>query len=191
MNKKRILTRITILMSLIGAMLIAYPFVNSFSISEKSLNDSIVTCSVKEMKPGEIIECNFAAIYKRTEKDKEYINKFAYLLADPQSIFSKQPISSKNDWRSENPDYFIFYAWAPKRGCPVGYHEPKAHGDIWYQLPEVEALELLPYFTEQCEGRTWDTSGRLYHREGYPDETNLTVPRTKWISSVSVHIYGG
>jgi len=191
MNKKKTLTRTILLLTLIGLLFVAYPFINSLSISEKSLNNSIATCSVKEMEPGETIECNRASIYKRTEHDKSNIKTFAYLLSDPQSIYSKQPKSTKNIWRSENSDYFIYYSWAPKKGCPITLKETINIQNNWYHPPELEALKILPYFTEQCEGRAWDTSGRLYHREGYPKELNLTVPKHKWVSSISVNIYGG
>ena len=58
-------------------------------------------------------------------------------------------------------------------------------------MPEIEALKELPFFTEPCEARTWDTSGRLYNRKGYPPERNLIVPRVRWISDSKVFIHGG
>jgi len=191
MNKKKTLIKILFLFTFIGSVFLAYPFITSLSISAGSLNNSIVSCSVKEMMPGQIIECGPASIYRRTKTDRRDINEFAYLLQDPQSIYSKQPNNKQNRWRSTNTEYFIYYSFAPKRGCPINFNKPKKFDISWYEPPEVEALEHLPYFTEQCEGRTWDTSGRLYFRKGYPKEFNLTVPKTNWVSSTNVQVYGG
>ena len=56
---------------------------------------------------------------------------------------------------------------------------------------EKAAILTLPYFTEPCEGRTWDTSGRLYRRSNYPLEKNLIVPQVRWVSEFKVLIYAG
>ena len=191
MNKKKALIRALLLFSFVGSIFIAYPFFASLSISANSLNNSIVSCSVKQMKPGQIIECGRASIYRRTIEDRRDIDKFSYLLQDPQSIYSKQPDDKQNRWRSKNTEYFIYYSFAPKRGCPLIFNKPKKFEISWYEPPEVEALESLPYFTEQCEGRTWDTSGRVYYRKGYPEEFNLIVPKTNWVSTTNVQVYGG
>jgi len=176
-------------LAIVGLAFASYPFISSLSISEQTKSDSIFTCSVDNMKSGEIIECGRVSIYKRTENDKKYLTKFAYMLSDPQSIYSKQPKSINKLYRSENPDYLVYLSWAPKRGCPLSLKESVSSNDDWYIPPELEALKDLPYFTEQCEGRAWDTSGRLYHRDGYPEESNLTIPNTKWVSKTTVHIY--
>jgi hypothetical protein len=76
---------------------------------------------------------------------------------------------------------------APIRGCQVEFKEP---GSIGWDVPEKVAVEALPYFFEPCDGRTWDTSGRLYLRTGYPPEKNLIVPKVHWLSKYNVHIYG-
>ena len=185
------LIKASVFMLIIGLGFVAYPFINSLAISEKSKNDSIGSCSVKDMKPGDIIQCKNASIYKRTNKDKEYFKAFAYLLADPQSIYSTQPKNTNKLWRSSNVDYFIYYSWSTRRGCTATLQEPESYKDIKYEPPEAVATKVLPFFVEQCDGRRWDTSGRLYHRDGNPEEYNLEVPETEWVSESTVHVFGG
>jgi hypothetical protein len=176
------------LLSCVGLAFAGYPFISSLRVNEKAMNSSIHTCSVIDMQPGEIIECGLVSIYRRTELDKAHVKEFAYLLSDPQSTHSEQPKGINKLFRSTNIDYFIFYPWAPKRGCGVTLKGPQENLNNWDSHPELEALQKLPYFTEPCEGRAWDMSGRLYHREGYPQEYNLKVPNAKWVSENSVRL---
>jgi hypothetical protein len=97
-------------------------------------------------------------------------------------------LSAQNKWRSESKEYFIFKPYAPKRSCGVKLVNSKNY--YGWEPPENAALVELPYFTEACEGRTWDTSGRLYYREGYPPERNLIVPKVQWLSETKVLIHG-
>jgi len=126
-------------------------------------------------------------VYRRTQRDINSVSKYAHLLQDHDSNNSKQPVSAKNQWRSENTNYLVFKAYAPNRDCGVTLHEPLTV--ITWDPPELEALQELPYFTEQCEGRVWDTSGRLYRRDNYPLEQNLIIPKHRWTGKESVLIH--
>jgi len=72
-----------------------------------------------------------------------------------------------------------------------GGQKAKTFSYLGWEPVEKAAISTLPYFTEPCEGRTWDTSGRLYRRSNYPLEKNLIVPKVRWVSEFKVLIYGG
>jgi hypothetical protein len=127
------------------------------------------------MAPGTLTTCGHFVVYRRTAADKAAVDRHAALLEDPRSLHSRQPESTRNPWRSTNPDYFVFLAEAPLRGRPV---QLEAAGSAESQPPEAAATRELPFFHENCENRAWDTSGRLYRRPPWSAESNLTVPPT-------------
>ena len=189
MDKRTFLRSMVATMMLIGGVMIATPFVESLSINPRQENAAWHACDVSALSPGEMKKCGWSVVYRRTEEDRASVTKFASLLADPNSIESQQPKGANNQWRSTNPEFFIFKPYAPVRGCLV---ESVTTGQMFrWKLPENDALKELPYFMEPCEGRTWDTSGRLYHRKGYPPEKNLIVPEVRWVSKTKVLVHAG
>ena len=184
-NRKFLLIVAIAGMTIVGVIFLSIPFFQSLSMNAKQENDAWGACDVSNLAPGAMKKCSWALVYRRTSLDKKSIARFEYLLADPNSNESQQPQSARNQWRSEHKDFFVFKSWAPVRGCGVGLKDPEKSFD-WGQ-----ALLTLPYFTEPCEGRTWDTSGRLYMRTNNPPEKNIIVPKVRWVSESSVLIYGG
>lgn len=189
MEKKVVLKLSLGTMLIIGLVLIAVPFIQSLSVNPKQENAAWGSCDLSDLPKGGLKKCGWVFVYRRTDTDILSINRFAALLADPGSKESEQPLSATNQWRSENKEFFIFKPWAPNRGCEVKLINPRP--DFAWERPENEALMELPFFAEQCDGRTWDTSGRLYYREGWPSERNLSVPRVRWVSPEKVLIRGG
>lgn len=189
MNKKSVLIVSFAVTAVIGLVFLSIPFFRSLSITAKQESDAWGACDVSNVAPGATKKCGWTTVYRRTLLDKKSIAQFEYLLADVSSNESKQPESARNQWRSENQDFFVFKAWAPVRGCGVELKGPGA--PLGWEPIEREAIATLPYFTESCEGRTWDTSGRLYRRSNYPRELNLIVPKVRWVSDSKVLIYGG
>ena len=188
METKSLLKTAIYVMVIIGIGLISIAFLQSMNMNMKQENDAWATCDLSDMAPGTIKECGYGRVYKRTQADKDSISMFTHLLADPEMIESGQPELAKNKWRSENEDYFIFYPWAPVRRCGVSFQNTKSENLESWKPSEYEAIKKLPYFTEPCERRTWDTSGRLYARKHFPPENNLIVPNVKWKSDTNVLI---
>ncbi len=175
-------------MVIIGIGFLSIPFIQSMNINIKQENDAWATCDLSDIAPGSIKECGYGKVYRRTQADKDSISKFAHLLDDPKMSNSEQPESASNKWRSENPDFFVFYPWAPKRLCAVEFKVANSIEYGGWKPPEYEALNELPFFIEPCESRTWDTSGRLYHRSNYPAEYNLIVPNVRWKTNTRILI---
>lgn len=179
MNKRAFLKNTLRIMFLLGLGFISWLFFSGLSSTDKQENAAWVECDVSRLIPGQVIQCAFAVVYKRTDTDKKRIDDYVNLLDDPASARSTQPDSVKNKWRSENTDYFIFLPIAPVKKCRVALQRPTSS---WGHHSEKRPLSELPFFSELCDGRAWDTSGRLYRRDDYPNEFNLKVPQVKWLS---------
>lgn len=188
MNRRTLLSLTVGGLAAIGLAISAIPFIQSMSVTAARENAAWATCDVSDLPQGKARVCGYAMVYRRTEKDKTSVSKFIHLLSDPESLHSEQPETAKNIWRSENSEFFVFYPWAPVRRCVV---ELISSGPMnGWEVPETEALSELPYFRELCEGRAWDTSGRLYFREDYPLEHNLIVPKVRWVDASKLLVYG-
>jgi len=185
MTNRGALKLLTVLLVVIGVVILIGMLFSSLAINEKQEDEAWGACDLSGIQPGSVIKCRSISIYRRTQKDIQSVEKYTDLLADPHSLESEQPASARNKWRSESEQYFIFQSFAPKRLCTVELTQTVNYG---WQPEEKEALKDLPYFTENCEGRAWDTSGRLYSRAGFPEELNLSVPTVKWVSPTSVLI---
>ena len=173
-------------MIVIGIAMLIRTLFGSLAINAKQENSAWGTCSLSDFPVGEVTECSLVSIYRRTNKEIESIDKYTHLLADPNSDASEQPENSKNKWRSESREYFVFKPYAPNKLCAVKLKSPQDYG---WSPPENEALVALPHFHELCEGRTWDTSGRLYRRSGALPELNLIVPAVEWVSPTTVRVH--
>ena len=189
MNRRSLFVATFAVAAAAGIVFLSIPFISSLSMTAKQENDTWGACDVSNLAPGAVKKCGWAMVYRRTPLDKSAIRQFEYLLADAHSNGSKQPESARNQWRSESQDFFVFKAWAPVRGCAVELKNPGV--PLGSKSVEKAAILTLPYFTEPCEGRTWDTSGRLYRRSNYPMENYLIVPKVRWVSEFKVLIYGG
>lgn len=187
MNRRDALKLAVGAMAVSGIGICAIPFVHSLSINPKQENEAWGSCDVSELGKGSTKQCGWAVVYRRTDTDISSIDKYSSLLADRNSEHSEQPSSAQNRWRSENKEYFVFKPWSPIRKCEVKLVDSKYYG---WEPPENDALMELPFFTERCEGRTWDTSGRLYYRGGCPPERNLIVPKVRWVTPTKVLIHG-
>ena len=188
MKKRSVLLFSFIILLAVGIAFLFVPFIKSFDMNAKQENDKWASCNLSDMIPGTIRECGFGMVYRRTQEDRVTISNYQHLLADPNMLESKQPNTAYNKWRSEKPEYFVFYPWAPHRRCGVTLKTANTVKFGNWKPPEYEALQKLPFFMEYCEGRTWDTSGRLYSRKNYPPEYNLTVPNSIWKSDTYVLI---
>lgn len=178
--RRKHLRTIVLAMILIGLVLILIPFVFSWGISEKAKNNSSFMYDLSDMNPGELRELSYVWVYRRTTTDKESNDRHLSSMVDPESNESRQPLDSKNKWRSANPDFFVFFPHAPVRGCEIEFRKSidKPYND-WMQS---DFIHHYPHFYGRCEGRLWDTSGRLIKRENFPYEKNLIVPKIVWRS---------
>ena len=178
--RRRILRWLVGVSLVVAIALGAIPFFASFGVTPRAENDKLGTYDFSTMSQGELKKFDYFWVYRRTESDKSNVDRYRLHLADPDSKLSRQPPSAANTWRSENPDFFVFFPWAPIRSCSVVFIESGSR--VVPSVPEASIVSRAPHFYEACEGRTFDVSGRLFHRPNYPQEQNLTVPDVKWFS---------
>lgn len=187
MDKRKSLLISVACLGTIGLLFVGAVFFYALGPTKGSENDAWAEIDLSGMKPGEVNDVGWAWIYRRHEEDKARVGAYLEMLADPESAHSTQPESSKNQWRSASPDFFVFLPWAPQRGCGVIFRAKGTNvGDWW---PEHKIASEIPHFIEPCEGRIFDSSGRLFLRRGYPPEQNLSVPYTKWITPTKVLVW--
>lgn len=184
MNRRKLLTAVVLTCCLAGAGFVLVLLLHSLGISAKTENDSWSEYDLVGIRPGELRKLDWAWVYRRTDQDKKNVRAFIARMEDPLSLHSRQPENARNEWRSGSPEFFIFLPFAPIRGCGVKFMPP---GELDYaDIPEADIVKLAPYFSEPCEGRVFDTSGRLFRRQNYPPENNLIVPDTQWVTKTKV-----
>jgi len=186
MTKRHKLKLLIFLFIAVGGLFLVWLLFGSLKANDKQENSAWAACDLSNMPTGSVKVCRWVSVYRRSAKDIQSIDAYTNLLSDPNSLLSEQPSSAQNKWRSESEEFFLYYAYAPNRGRRVKLRQP---GTFTWDHEERKALGELSYFTESCEGRTWDTSGRLYRRKEFPKELNLKVPVVKWVSPTSVVVY--
>ena len=187
---KRSLLLTAIALGAVALGIAVFPFVASLGVTEKAKNEAWGKFDLSDMRPGETRAIGRAAAYRRAEADKKSIDAFEALLFDPNSDQSAQPANAKNKWRSSNPDFFIYLPWAPKRLCGIEFIEPLRKIHPAPSFPEFVVLKSMPHFVEPCNARFFDQSGRVLSRSGWPEEGNLIVPDTVWVSDKEVLVFG-
>ncbi|WP_444936611.1 hypothetical protein ACJJIW_02235 [Microbulbifer sp. JMSA004] len=173
----------------LGTVFYGMPFFLSFGINNRAENDSTYAFDLSDMKKGEYREYGYFSVYRRTDRDKLLINEYLGSLQDPSSLGSSQPEGSDNVWRSGSENFFVFYPYAPNRGCSVDFVEP--NHEPYGEWMNASHIHKFAHFVDLCEGRIWDTSGRILKKPYSLPEVNLTVPKTKWYTSAEVVVVLG
>lgn len=95
------------------------PFVRSLAPSEATKNKAWIEYDLSGMNPGEVRVLGRVWVLRRTEQDKALSQTYPAALDDPNSVRSRQPAELRNGWRSESAEYFLFFPYASRRGCPI------------------------------------------------------------------------
>lgn len=144
----------------------------------------------EELQQGEYQRIDSPAgsliIYRRTPSEVVDVNAYLDYLVDPNSLDSEQPSRARNEYRSSNTDYFIFYPNAVKSGCRIRYNAPSDFEYDEYYTPAP--IHQSSHFSESCNRNLYDVSGRVLRTSNYTNELNLTVPKLKWLSDFRVQI---
>lgn len=186
MHKKKIYAALTFGLATIAVIGGAFPFGSSLLPSEKAKAEAQYDLS--DIQPGELRSVASFMVYRRTPEDFASYEVSRKFYVNGGMERSKQPASANNELRSDRREFFIFLQGAPVRGCYVALvTEPvETTAATAAYAPDVVALNGFPHFREPCEGRIFDTTGRLLDRKGYPPEENLSVPALRWVSEMVV-----
>ena len=188
MNKRSAL-KIGVLTGLIaGLLFVSYIFLASLSPSSAARSNATITIDISELKLGEIKKYSQSEIapvmvLRRSMEDIKRLQELEEYLRDPWSNESEQPEYVKNQYRSIKPEYFIAYAYEPRLGVGVTYHDNV--------LPSEGYEEIRWYggFHENYDGSLFDKAGRVYKKYGHWNELNIPIPEHRYESESKIVVY--
>ena len=165
----------------VGAGVVAVPFVSSFQPSEKAkAAGTAVEVDIAGLKPGEKLTVEWRGkpvwIIKRTPEQLESLNKAEAQLADPKSERNPSELTpeyARNQHRSIKPEIMVAVGICSHLGCSPS---DKFQTGAQPSLPN----DWLGGFLCPCHGSTFDMAGRVYKNKPAPD--NLEVPPHLYLS---------
>lgn len=168
-QRRRFLTRITTLLTGIGAFFAAIPFISSWWPSAKAqAAGAPVSCDISQLQPGQMVIVEWRGrpvwIVRRTKEALERLSQLAPELRDPESLVDQQPTYAKNLYRSRNPEYLVLIGICTHLGCSPKYRPQP--GEVSMRWPGG--------FYCPCHGSLFDMAGRVF--KGVPAPINLEVP---------------
>ncbi len=168
-SRRQFLKFIVSSLSAVGALFAFWPFVKSMQPGKKAQSTSSpIAVDIKGLLPNQKIAVTWQGmpiyIIKRTENQIAELEKKEPYPRDPDSLYSKQPQNSSNDFRSLNKDIFVVVAICTHLGCSPTYKPEQASVD----------KDWAGGFFCACHGSKFDLAGRVYKQ--VPAPTNLMVP---------------
>ncbi len=165
-NRRRFLTAATVVVGAVGTVVVAIPFVMSWSPSARAKTAGApVEADISKLQPGQQIIVKWRGkpvwVVRRDEKALATLPKVTDRLRDAASEESIQPLYATNEHRSIKPEYLIMVGICTHLGCSPTY-EPTI-------TPDFQGGFFCP-----CHGSKFDFAGRVY--TGVPAPTNLTIP---------------
>ena len=185
MSRRKILAAATTMLIGVGILFVAIPFVASFDRNPRGDSESWIEYDLSGLAPGSILQFDLGFAYRRTARDFESY-EISSELRQPGPSNVATPPEADNEFRSSDPAVLIAFSQTPNRYCDLEFRESYSYPE--YSWPDAIAMSDYPHFFEPCDGRVYDTTGRILARESYPREDNLRLPRTDWLDEDRVLI---
>lgn len=168
-SRRQFLKFIVSSLSVVGALFAFWPFVKSMQPGKKAQSASApIKVDIKNLLPNEKITVTWQGmpiyVIRRTKDQITELEKPEPYLRDPESLYSKQPEDTDNEFRSINKDIFVVVAICTHLGCSPTYKPEQA---------SVDKTWAGGFFCA-CHGSKFDLAGRVYKK--VPAPTNLMVP---------------
>ncbi len=183
-NRRRLLIGATSIVSAVGAIGVAVPFVASWTPSAKArAAGAPVKIDISKLEAGQqmIVEWRGKPVWvvRRTQGSLNSLSELDGILADPASVNSKQPdYIPVGPNRSLRPEIMVMTGLCTHLGCSPTYRPELAPADLG---PEWKGGFFCP-----CHGSRFDLSGRVY--AGFPAPTNLEVPPHYYVNDTVIVI---
>jgi len=174
-NRRHFLTVATVTTGVIGAGLVAIPFISSLKPSARAQAlGAPVEVPLGSMQPGEMVRVlwrgKLVFVLRRTEDMLSRLADVEGDLRDPDSTEypDQQPDYAANENRSVKPEYLVVEGSCTHLGCAP-----------------LEDFEVRPAegwqggFFCPCHGSKFDLAGRVY--KGVPAPSNLRVPPHRFV----------
>ncbi len=171
-SRRRFLTAGTVVVGAVGTVMVAVPFLKSWSPSARAKTAGApVEANIGKLAPGQQIIVKWRGkpvwVVRRDAKALATLSKVVDELRDVDSNESLQPDYAKNEHRSRKPEFLIIEGICTHLGCSPTYR------------PEI-TTDFQGGFFCPCHGSKFDFAGRVY--SGVPAPTNLTVPPHYFVS---------
>jgi ubiquinol-cytochrome c reductase iron-sulfur subunit len=178
-GRRRFLTAATTVIGGIGAAFVAYPFIASWSPSEKARAlGAPIEVDISKIEPGQKITVEWRGqpifIVNRSKESLNLLPSIEKNLRDPLSLESVQPVYAKNEYRSLKENILVVLGLCTHLGC-VPLFKPV--------IGSLEAGWEGGFFCP-CHGSKYDMAGRVY--KGVPAPLNLPVPPYKYLSDTII-----
>ena len=171
-NRRRFLTAATLVVGAVGTVVVAVPFLSSWSPSARARSAGApVVADISKLEPGQLVIVKWRGkpvwVVRRDEAALATLPEVTDELRDPDSESSNQPEYATNEYRSRKPEYLIMVGICTHLGCSPTYR------------PEI-TTDFQGGFFCPCHGSKFDFAGRVY--KGVPAPLNLPVPPHYYIS---------
>ena len=112
LKKRRFLTAATSVVGAVGAGYVIYPFLASWSPSEKAkAAGAPAEADISKLEPGQMMRVKWRGkpvwVVYRTEQNLRDLPAIVDRLADPNSELPQQPPYCQNEYRSIKPQYLV------------------------------------------------------------------------------------
>jgi len=182
-SKRQFLTTALTVVGAVGTGYIAVPFLSQMQPSTKAkAAGAPVEIDISKIETGQLIRAAWRGkpvwVLNRTPVVLEILTEQTDKLADPLSLESNQPESSKNEFRSIKPEIFIAVGLCTHLGCSPTFRPEIAPNDL--------GEDWKGGFFCPCHGSGFDLAGRVFR--GVPAPTNLDVPPHRYLSETQIII---
>ena len=176
-SKRQFLTTALSVVGAVGAGYMAVPFLSQMQPSAKAMAAGApVEVDLSKMETGQLIRIAWRGkpvwVLNRTPEVLATLVTLDSKLADPQSVESSQPESSKNSMRSIKPEIFVAVGLCTHLGCSPTFRPEVAPNDLG---PDWKGGFFCP-----CHGSWFDLAGRVFR--GVPAPSNLEVPPYRYVN---------
>jgi ubiquinol-cytochrome c reductase iron-sulfur subunit len=176
LNRRHFLSVATSVAGTAGLAMTAVPFVLSFQPNARARAlGAPVEVDISKLEIGAMLRVMWRGqpvwILRRTPEMLEHVDEVSGQLADPDSLESKQPAYTQNEYRSIKPEILVLVGTCTHLGCaPIERFDlgPADLGSDW-----------VGGFYCPCHGSKFDLAGRVY--ANVPAPTNMVVPPYRYL----------
>ena len=181
LKKRRFLTAATSVVGAVGAGYVIYPFLASWSPSEKAkAAGAPAEADISKLEPGQMMRVKWRGkpvwVVYRTEQNLRDLSAIVDRLADPNSELPQQPPYCQNEYRSIKPQYLVAIGICTHLGCSPTYRPDVAPADL--------GPEWVGGFFCPCHGSRFDLAARVY--KGVPAPSNMVIPPYQFLSDTQI-----
>jgi len=183
LKKRRFLTAATSVVAGAGAVMVAIPFVQYMTPSDRArAAGAPVEADISKLEAGQLIRVKWRGqpvwFVRRTEEMLKNLETLDPVMLDPDSaVEDQQPSYAQNKYRSIKDELLVAIGICTHLGCSPTF-KPEVGGDLG---PDWKGGFFCP-----CHGSIFDLAGRVY--AGVPAPLNLVIPPHRYVTDTMIVI---